>query len=164
MTTDPVDSTFSLAAGEVRSRGLDLNVVGNLTPEWRMMGSYAYVDAEVTKDNTLRSGTRLMNIPEQTFSLLNVYEFQEGTLRGLGLGGGGRYVDQRAGRTANVAFSMDSYTVFDLLAYYKVNQHVKLNLDLKNVFDTEYEEGAFGNVYAYPGAPRTVQVGIAYTL
>ncbi len=164
LTTDPVDSTFSVAAGEVRSRGLDLNVVGNLTPEWRVMGSYAYVDAEVTKDNTLRSGTRLLNIPEQTFSLLNVYEFQEGALRGLGLGAGGRYVDQRAGQTANTAFSMDSYTVFDLLAFYKVNEHVKLNLDVKNLFNTEYEEGAFGNVYAYPGAPRTVQVGIAYTL
>ncbi|MBV1812184.1 TonB-dependent siderophore receptor [Pseudomonas viridiflava] len=164
LTTDPVDSTFSVAAGEVRSRGLDLNVVGNLTPEWRVMGSYAYVDAEVTKDNTLRSGTRLLNIPEQTFSLLNVYEFQDGAMRGLGLGAGGRYVDQRAGQTANTAFSMDSYTVFDLLAFYKVNEHVKLNLDVKNVFDKEYEEGAFGNVYAYPGAPRTVQVGIAYTL
>ncbi|WP_122678978.1 TonB-dependent siderophore receptor [Pseudomonas viridiflava] len=164
LTTDPVDSTFSVPAGEVRSRGLDLNVVGNLTPEWRVMGSYAYVDAEVTKDNTLRSGTRLLNIPEQTFSLLNVYEFQDGALRGLGLGAGGRYVDQRAGQTANTAFSMDSYTVFDLLAFYKVNEHVKLNLDVKNVFDKEYEEGAFGNVYAYPGAPRTVQVGIAYTL
>ena len=164
LTTDPVGSTFSVAAGEVRSRGLDLNVVGNLSPEWRVMGSYAYVDAEVTKDNTLRSGTRLLNIPEQTFSLLNVYEFQDGALRGLGLGAGGRYVDQRAGQTANTAFSMDSYTVFDLLAFYKVNEHVKLNLDVKNVFDKEYEEGAFGNVYAYPGAPRTVQVGIAYTL
>ncbi len=164
LTTDPVDSTFSVPAGEVRSRGLDLNVVGNLTPEWRVMGSYAYVDAEVTKNNTLRSGTRLLNIPEQTFSLLNVYEFQDGALRGLGLGAGGRYVDQRAGQTANTAFSMDSYTVFDLLAFYKVNEHVKLNLDVKNVFDKEYEEGAFGNVYAYPGAPRTVQVGIAYTL
>ena len=164
LTTDPVDSTYNVAAGEVRSRGFDLNVVGNLTPEWRMMGSYAYVDAEVTKDNTLRSGTRLLNIPEQTFSLLNVYEFQEGALRGLGLGAGGRYVDQRAGQTANVAFSMDSYTVFDLLAYYKVNEHVKLNLDVKNVFDSDYEEGAFGNVYAYPGAPRTVQMGISYSL
>ncbi|WP_434677165.1 TonB-dependent receptor [Pseudomonas sp. R1-18] len=164
LTTDPVDSTYSVAAGEVRSRGFDLNVVGNLTPEWRMMGSYAYVDAEVTKDNTLRSGTRLLNIPEQTFSLLNVYEFQEGALRGLGLGAGGRYMDQRAGQTANVAFSMDSYTVFDLLAYYKVNEHVKLNLDVKNVFDSDYEEGAFGNVYAYPGAPRTVQMGISYSL
>ncbi|MBL4981041.1 TonB-dependent siderophore receptor [Pseudomonas fluorescens] len=164
LTTDPVDNTFSVAAGQVRSRGFDLNVAGNLTPEWRVIGGYAYVDAEVTRDNTLRSGTRLMNIPRNSFSLLNVYEFQDGALKGLGLGAGGKYVDQRAGQTANTAFSMDAYTVVDLLGYYKVNEHVRLNLDVKNLFNRDYEEGAFGNIYAYPGAPRTVQVGIAYTL
>ena len=164
LTTDPVDNTFSVAAGQVRSRGFDLNVAGNLTPEWRVIGGYAYVDAEVTRDNTLRSGTRLMNIPRNSFSLLNVYEFQDGALKGLGLGAGGKYVDQRAGQTANTAFSMDAYTVVDLLGYYKVNEHVRLNLDVKNLFNREYEEGAFGNIYAYPGAPRPVQVGIAYTL
>lgn len=164
LTTDPVDNTFSVAAGQVRSRGFDLNVAGNLTPEWRVIGGYAYVDAEVTRDNTLRSGTRLMNIPRNSFSLLNVYEFQDGALKGLGLGVGGKYVDQRAGQTANTAFSMDAYTVVDLLGYYKVNERVRLNLDVKNLLNREYEEGAFGNIYAYPGAPRTVQVGIAYTL
>ncbi|MGN8104019.1 MULTISPECIES: TonB-dependent siderophore receptor [Pseudomonas] len=164
LTTDPVDNTFSVAAGQVRSRGFDLNVAGNLTPEWRVIGGYAYVDAEVTRDNTLRSGTRLMNIPRNSFSLLNVYEFQDGALKGLGLGAGGKYVDQRAGQTANTAFSMDAYTVVDLLGYYKVNEHVRLNVDVKNLFNRDYEEGAFGNIYAYPGAPRTVQVGIAYTL
>ncbi|WP_205548303.1 TonB-dependent siderophore receptor [Pseudomonas carnis] len=164
LTTDPVDNTFSVAAGQVRSRGFDLNVAGNLTPEWRVIGGYAYVDAEVTRDNTLRSGTRLMNIPRNSFSLLNVYEFQDGALKGLGLGAGGKYVDQRAGQTANTAFSMSAYTVVDLLGYYKVNERVRLNLDVKNLFNREYEEGAFGNIYAYPGAPRTVQVGIAYTL
>ncbi|WP_138725787.1 TonB-dependent siderophore receptor [Pseudomonas lactis] len=164
LTTDPVDNTFSVAAGQVRSRGFDLNVAGNLTPEWRVIGGYAYVDAEVTRDNTLRSGTRLMNIPRNSFSLLNVYEFQDGALKGLGLGVGGKYVDPRAGQTANTAFSMDAYTVVDLLGYYKVNERVRLNLDVKNLFNREYEEGAFGNIYAYPGAPRTVQVGIAYTL
>jgi iron complex outermembrane receptor protein len=164
LTTDPVDSTFSVAAGEVRSRGFDLNVAGNLTPEWRVIGGYAYVDAEVTKDNVIRSGTRLMNIPQNSFSLLNVYEFQDGALKGLGLGTGLKYVDERAGQTANTAFSMDSYTVVDLLGFYKVNEKVRLNLDVKNLFDRDYEEGAFGNVYAYPGAPRTVQVGISYTL
>ena len=164
LTTDPVDNTFSVAAGQVRSRGFDLNVAGNLTPEWRVIGGYAYVDAEVTRDNTLRSGTRLMNIPRNSFSLLNVYEFQDGALKGLGLGAGGKYVDQRAGQTANTAFSMDAYTVVDLLGYYKVNERVRLNLDVKNLFNREYEEGAFGNIYAYPAAPRTVQVGIAYTL
>lgn len=164
LTTDPVDNTFSVAAGQVRSRGFDLNVAGNLTPEWRVIGGYAYVDAEVPRDNTLRSGTRLMNIPRNSFSLLNVYDFQDGALKGLGLGAGGKYVDQRAGQTANTAFSMDAYTVVDLLGYYKVNERVRLNLDVKNLFNREYEEGAFGNIYAYPGAPRTVQVGIAYTL
>lgn len=164
LTTDPVDSTFSVAAGEVRSRGFDVNVAGNLTPEWRVIGSYAYVDAEVTKDNVLRSGTRLLNIPKNSFSLLNMYEFQDGMLKGLGLGSGLKYVDERAGQTANTGFSMGSYTVVDLLGFYKVNDKVRLNLDLKNLFDRDYEEGAFGNVYAYPGAPRTLQVGIAYTL
>ncbi|WP_339071566.1 TonB-dependent siderophore receptor [Pseudomonas idahonensis] len=164
LTTDPVDSTFSVAAGEVRSRGFDVNVAGNLTPEWRVIGGYAYVDAEVTKDNVLRSGTRLLNIPKNSFSLLNMYEFQDGMLKGLGLGSGLKYVDERAGQTANTGFSMGSYTVVDLLGFYKVNDKVRLNLDLKNLFDRDYEEGAFGNVYAYPGAPRTLQVGIAYTL
>ena len=164
LTTDPVDSTFSVAAGEVRSRGFDVNVAGNLTPEWRVIGGYAYVDAAVTKDNMLRSGTRLLNIPKNSFSLLNMYEFQDGTLKGLGVGTGLKYVDERAGQTANTAFSMDSYTVVDLLSFYKINDKVRLNLDVKNLLDRDYEEGAFGNVYAFPGAPRTVQVGISYTL
>jgi iron complex outermembrane receptor protein len=153
-----------VAAGEVRSRGFDLNVAGNLTPDWRVIGGYAYVDAEVTKDNVIRSGTRLMTIARNSFSLLNVYEFQDGVFKGLGLGTGLKYVDERAGQTANTAFSMDSYTVVDLLGFYKINDKVRLNLDVKNLFDRDYEEGAFGNVYAYPGAPRTVQVGISYTL
>ncbi len=164
LTTDPVDSTFSVAAGQVRSRGFDLNVAGNLTPEWRVIGGYAYVDAEVTKDNSIRVGSRLANIPRSSFSLLNVYEFQDGALKGLGLGAGSKYVAERVGQTSNTPFSMGAYTVVDLLSYYKVNEKVRLNLDVKNLFNRDYEEGAFGNIYAYPGAPRTLQVGIAYTL
>lgn len=130
-----------------------------------MIGGYAYVDAEVTKDNVIQSaGHPAVEHPENSFSLLNVYEFQDGNLKGLGLGVGSKYVDERAGQTANAAFSMGSYTVVDLLSFYKINDKGRLNLDVKNVFDRDYEEGAFGNVYAYPGEPRTVQVGISYTL
>ena len=164
LTSDPQDSTLNVAAGEVRSRGFDLNVAGNLTPEWRVIGGYAYVDAEVVKDNTFEKGSRLLNVPRNSFSLLNVYEFQDGGLKGLGLGLGARYVDERAGKMGVNPFSMDSYTVVDLLGYYKVNERIRLNLDLKNLFDADYEEGAFGGVYAYPGAPRTVQAGISYSL
>ncbi|MNO76532.1 Ferrichrome-iron receptor precursor [compost metagenome] len=162
LTRDPADPNYNLAAGEVRSRGLDINVAGNLTPEWRVIGGYAYVDAEVTKDNRLPSGTRLANIPRNSFSLLNTYEFQDGLAKGLGLGVGVKYVDDRNGQTEAVTYNMDQYTVVDLLAFYKVNDNIRLNLDLKNLFNKEYDEGAF-NLYAYPGAPRTVQAGVSYT-
>ncbi|MDO7909455.1 TonB-dependent siderophore receptor [Pseudomonas sp. 22-AL-CL-001] len=164
LTRDPNDptGTYSVAAGEVRSRGFDLNIAGNLTPEWRVIGGYAYVDAEVTRDNTLARGTRLANIPRNSFSLLNTYEFQDGVAKGLGLGVGFKHVDDRAGQTAASTYTMDHYSVADLLSFYTVNEHVRLNLDVKNVFNTRYDEGAF-NTYVYPGAPRTVQAGVSYT-
>ena len=162
LTRDPVDPNYNVAAGQVRSRGLDINIAGNITPEWRVIGGYAYVDAEVTKDNRLPSGTRLANIPRNSFSLLNTYEFQDGFAKGLGLGVGVKYVDDRNGQTEAVSYNMDQYTVVDLLGFYQLNEHVRLNLDVKNLFNKEYDEGAF-NTYAYPGAPRTVQAGVSYT-
>lgn len=164
LTRDPNDpsGTYSIAAGEVRSRGLDINIAGNLTPEWRVIGGYAYVDAEVTQDNTVPTGTRLANIPRNSFSLLNTYEFQDGLAKGLGLGVGVKYIDDRAGQTAATTYTMASYSVVDLHSFYKVNEHVRLNLDVKNVFNKGYDEGAF-NTYVYPGAPRTVQAGVSYT-
>ncbi|CAI8758542.1 Metal-pseudopaline receptor CntO [Pseudomonas sp. IT-P12] len=162
LTLDPVNTNYSLAAGKMRSRGLDINVAGNITPEWRVIGGYAYVDAEVIEDNRLPNGTRLANIPRNSFSLLNTYEFQDGLAKGLGLGAGLKYVDDRNGQTETQTYTMDRYSVVDLLSFYKVNEHVRLNLDVKNVFNKGYDEGAF-NTYAYPGEPRTVQMGIAYT-
>ncbi len=162
LTRDPLDANYSIAAGQVRSRGLDINVAGNITPEWRVIGGYAYVDAEVTKDNRLPTGTRLANIPRNSFSLLNTYEFQDGFAKGLGLGVGVKHVDDRNGQTEALTYTMEQYTVVDLLSFYKVNEHVRLNLDVKNVFNKGYDESAF-NTYAYPGAPRTVQAGVAYT-
>ena len=159
---DPANDAFRVVAGEVRSRGFEVNVVGELTPEWRVIGGYAYVDAEVTKDSTLPKGTRLANIPRNAFNLLNVYEFQDGALRGLGLGVNLKYVDERAGQTAANTFAMDDYTVTDLLSFYKVNEQLRLNLDVRNVFNKGYEESSWNN-YAYPGEPRTVQTGFTYT-
>ncbi|MFV5644729.1 TonB-dependent siderophore receptor, partial [Acinetobacter baumannii] len=78
LTLDPVDSAYKVAAGEVRSRGIELNIAGQITPAWKIIGGYAYTDAEVTKDNTLQKGTALANIPKNSFNLLNIYEFQDG--------------------------------------------------------------------------------------
>jgi len=162
LTLDPVDSAYKVAAGEVRSQGIELNVAGQITPAWKIIGGYAYTDAEVSKDNTLKKGTTLANIPKNSFNLLNIYEFQDGLLQGLGLGINQKYIDKRAGQTANSTYTMKGYAVTDLVSYYQATPKLRINLDLKNLFDKVYDESAF-NLYAYPGESRTVQLGMSYT-
>ena len=166
LTSDPLDSNYQVAAGEARSRGFDISVAGNITPQWRVIGGYAYVDAEVTESSSasMPVGTRLANVPRHSFNLLDTYEFADGPLAGLGVGMGVKYVGDRKGSASTTAFDMDAYTTVDLLAYYPLTERVRLNLNLNNVFDEEYEERAWGNIWAYPGAPRTLQAGISVTL
>ncbi|MDP7843041.1 TonB-dependent siderophore receptor [Acinetobacter baumannii] len=143
LTLDPVDSAYKVAAGEVRSRGIELNIAGQITPAWKIIGGYAFTDAEVTKDNTLQKGTALANIPKNSFNLLNIYEFQVGPLQGLGLGINQKYIDKRAGQTANSTYTMKGYAVTDLVSYYQATPKLRLNLDVKNIFDKVYDESAW---------------------
>lgn len=41
-------------AGEVSSRGVELDLTGQLSERWSLIGSYAFTDAKVTKDLILK--------------------------------------------------------------------------------------------------------------
>ena len=150
-----------MAAGEVESKGFELNLTGNITPQWKAIANYTYADTEVVKDNTLLKGTRLANIPKNTFNLFSVYEFDSGTLNGLGLGMNQRYISDRRGQTANTTYNMKGYAVTDLIAYYNVSKALRLNANVKNIFNKKYDDSAF-NAYIYPGQTRLLQVGLTY--
>ncbi len=164
LTANPADTTYSIAAGEVRSRGFDLTLAGNPMPGWRVIGGYAYIDAEVTRDATLRPGTRLLNVPRHSASLLNVYEFQAGTLEGLGVGSGINLVGSRAGDTVGSTFRLPAYATVDLLAYYKIGDRVRLNLNVNNLLDRTYYDRSYNSVWVSPGAPLTVLGGVTIRL
>ena len=161
LTVDPGDSNFSVAAGEVRSRGFDLTVAGYLTPGWRVFGTYTHADAAVTRDNTLAVGTRIANIPADSVALQSVYEFQNADLRGLGLGGGMTYVSQRVAGTALSTFRLPEYTIFNLISYYWITPQVRVYLNVDNLFDAHYFDRAWQNRYATPGTPRIIMGGVA---
>ncbi|MDU6831380.1 MAG: TonB-dependent receptor, partial [Bradyrhizobium sp.] len=138
-------------AGKVRSRGAEVDVTGRLTQAWSMIGSYGYTDARVTDDPTYR-GKRLQNVALNTASLYLVYDFGAAVPGKLRLGGGARYVGDRAGDAAN-SFVMPSYVVADLFATYETkhqNLPVIYQLNVKNLFD---------NVY-YPSANSVLNVAV----
>jgi len=150
-TQDRDNPDFSVATGEVRSQGIELDVIGEILPGWRIIASYAYNDARVTEDNdSSRVGLRLQDAPYNTFSLWSTYEIQTGTLQGLGFGAGVFYVGDRIdGFIPSV--TLEEYVRVDLGIFYR-RDNWRVALNIKNLLDKEYIQSGFYN----PGEPFTV--------
>ncbi|WP_041116037.1 TonB-dependent siderophore receptor [Pseudomonas protegens] len=164
VTTATASETVTSVAGEVHSQGLELDLTGQLTDQWSLIGSYAYTDAEVTKD-TQYKGKQLQNVAKNTGSLSAVYDF--GSLIGgdrLRVGAGARYVGERAGDAPN-SFDLPGYTVADAFATYDTKvegQKVKFQLNVKNLFDKTYYTSSVSKYFVSLGDAR--QVSLSSTL
>lgn len=159
-TLDPDNPDFSIGIGEQRSRGIDLNVAGEILPGWNVIASYGLIDAEVTESNDLPEGSRVQNVPRNTASLWTTYELQRGDLQGLGVGLGLFFVDERAGDFSDT-FDLPSYLRTDAAVFYRRNNW-RAAINIQNLFDVEYfRSNNFGRVAIEPGAPLTVVGSLA---
>jgi iron complex outermembrane recepter protein len=155
-TPDPVDPLSSVSTGEQQSQGIEFDLSGEISPGWKIITSYAYIDAEVSEDNSIPVGNRLYNTPEHSASLWTTYKIQRGNLKGLGFGGGFNFVGERQGDLEN-SFTVDSYFLTLAAIFYERDQW-RLGLNFKNLFDINYiaatqNSRTDGNE---PGAPFTV--------
>ena len=75
--TDPNDPTRIVQTGSQRTNGYELGANGRMTPAWDIAGGYAYQDAFVTSATTAaQAGAQVGQVPHQTISLWNRYQFQ----------------------------------------------------------------------------------------
>ncbi|MEN9521569.1 MAG: hypothetical protein RLZZ381_4157, partial [Cyanobacteriota bacterium] len=157
LTDDPnnPDPDFSIQVGEQKSRGAELDVTGNILYGWDIIASYAYTDAKITQDNSFPVDNRLNNVPFNTVSLWTNYEFQQSALKGLEIGAGLFFVDEREGDLDN-SFSVPSYTRVDAVISYTTD-NLRLAVNLKNLFDIEYFDGSQSTTSITLGEPFNVQ-------
>ncbi len=160
VTQGPDSPLSSVQVGEQRSRGVELNVVGEILPGWNIIAGYAYTDAEITSDNQFEEGNRLPNAPKHAASLWSTYEIQRGNLRGLGFGLGLFFQGERSGDLNNT-FDLPGYLRVDAALFYR-RRNFQIGLNVQNLFDTEYYEGARNNVRVIPGEPLTVSGSIRW--
>ncbi len=163
LTLDPATNLYR-AVGKARSQGVDLQLTGQVTDALRVIGAFAYIDAQVTKgDTAIPAGSRILGVAKRSGSLLGVYEFQDGALRGSDLGAALTYVGDRSGE-AGTAFELPAYHTVDLLAHYKATQNVTLGLNLNNLFDEKYYERSYSRYWVNPGEPRNLTVSLTLNL
>jgi len=163
LTSDPADpNNYNRAVGEMESKGVELDVAGQIAEGLRLYASYAYTDAQVTKDvagvgGLSLVGTQNANVPKQSANLLLFKDMQIGG-RKLSIGGGPRYVGEREGAAAAFSeadfFKLPAYTVWKAMASYEASDKLKLSLDVDNLFDKEHYVSSYSSYWVMPGTER----------
>lgn len=155
-----VDSASGYSqTGKQRVQGVEINTTGNLTPNWNVTLGYTHQNTSVEKGSavTADGSDTLSYTPKQAFTSWTTYKLPFG----LTVGGGIRYTGGLHRGTDNVlnntpAFTK-SYTVYDAVASYDVNDNFSLRLNGYNLFDKEYVAAINKSGFRYtPGTPRYV--------
>ena len=147
----------AVTVGEARSRGLEVDAIGQVSPQLAVIGSYSYLDAKVTRD-PLYQGTRLANTAHNAGSLWGRWAIDERWAAGAGI----FFQGQREGDLGNT-FALPGYARVDAMASYAFkagNGKASVQFNLKNVFDTVYYSGSHPLVrdWIQPGTPRTASL------
>ncbi len=167
LTPDPqAPNEFSIAAGEVRSQGVELDVGGELTRGLRLSFAYAFTDARVTEDNNVfLVGRQLANVPRHSANLLLVQGFALGggqATAGVGLNAAARREGAVAPLAASDDFTLPGYATVKLLGSYRVDRHWLVSVDVDNLFDRTYYASSYSQVWVAPGMGRRVAVSVRY--
>ncbi|RJG00249.1 TonB-dependent receptor [Noviherbaspirillum sedimenti] len=162
-TTDPLTALVSLN-GNVRVQGIELGVVGRITPAWQVMAGYTFLDGKIVEsldtgtgaDAGIRSqGKTLQNTPRHSASIWSTYSFAGNWEAGGGL----VYSSDRFVNNFETAM-IDGYTRVDATLAYRQKKY-DVRLSLQNLTDKKYFESASGG-RATPVKGRTAIVTLAY--
>jgi iron complex outermembrane receptor protein len=167
-TIDPSDASQSIAAGEIRSRGIEFDLAGQFSTHWRVNANLVFNDVQVTRDTNLEVGGRLLNVPRVNGSLLAVYEDAFANGQRFGIGGGVTHTGKRLGvartqaeaNAGTAAFDLSSYTTAKLVGYWRITPSLRLTLDVDNLFDATYYTSSFNRLWVTPGMERAITVGL----
>ena len=163
LTLDVRNTDFSIPAGEVASKGVEVDMAGDIARDVRLSLAYAYTDAVVTQgDNAILTGSRFPNVPKHSATVLLTPRFKLGSGIAM-LGGGLSYVGERLGDVAaSSSFVLPSYTTARLVASYAPDTRLRFALNVDNLFDKQYYASSYSAVWVTPGMTRTVRLNARY--
>ncbi|MDU9411347.1 TonB-dependent siderophore receptor [Pseudomonas sp. zfem005] len=155
-----------------KAQGFEAEVSGEVLPDWNLTAGYSYthaLDGEKQRSNggepmnMLRLSTAY-RLPGQWRALtvggtLNWQsEIYGNTRRPVGRDSGGAIITQ----TTRV--HQQAYSVAGLMSRYEFDRHLSVSLNVSNLFDKKYYErvGFYNGVYW--GEPRTLTLGLDWTL
>ena len=148
---------YYIPMGEVESKGFELEVSGNLTPDWSLFAGYTYNKSKYKQSESSRylAGSNYSSYtPKHLFRLYSSYNLPFDNKKWT-IGGG---VNFQSRVTSLYNVQQASYAVWDANLQYQVSPHISLRFSVLNLTDKRYFENQKVRVYGgnnFYAEPRT---------
>lgn len=151
-------------AGEVQSKGVELEVAGQINSNWLVTAGYTVATAKYKHaTSSAAAGDRFAtDQPSQLLKLFTTYQLP-GTLNAWRIGAGTRIQNKIYKETGTARIQQGGYAVADVMLAWQATAALSVNLNINNLFDKYYYESigtpTNGNGF---GAPRNFLVTAKY--
>ncbi|MDX8504092.1 TonB-dependent siderophore receptor [Mesorhizobium sp. VK22E] len=141
---------------DLNSRGVELEANASLDNGFSVIASYTYLRVKIELGAEGTDGKELSATPNHILSLWGHYQFENGTLAGLGLGAGVRFAGASYGDDTNT-FRNDARALVDASLSYDFGyrnpklEGVELQVNAKNLFDNQQTICSAGYCYRDEG-------------
>ncbi|MFV0623486.1 TonB-dependent siderophore receptor [Sphingomonas sp. ac-8] len=154
-TLPPINGIDQLAPiGEVTSKGFEVDLTTDITPDWVLLVNYGYNDTKITGTAEGQSiinavGDRFANAPKHKVGFWTRYQVPA---IGTAFAVGGEHVSRRISLSGQ---TVKPYTIFDA-SITKSLGIAEVLLRVDNIFDKVYAASGFSDRSGhFPGEPRT---------
>ncbi len=161
---DSSNPDLMVQIGEEISKGVEVDIMGRITPYWNISANYSYNDARITESNNEKElGLQKPNTPKHSGGFWSKFIIPKGDLKGLGLGLGYNFVTERLGQVSRTSFPivLPAYGIADLAVFYKIH-HIQMQLNINNLLNKTYWVGGYDALGVFPGMPLNVKASISY--
>ena len=136
-TLDVIDTT---------TEGFEIQAMGHLTDRWAISGGYSYLDGNQINDDG-SEGNRKRELPMNSFSLWNNYQFNDRLGFGLGVVYQDEYFATNSGASST---TVPDFTRVDAAVFYDFSDKIRVQLNVENLTDELY----------YPNSHSTHQITV----
>lgn len=162
LVADPTPGapTGALATvGEARARGIELDVVGDITDDWTFTLSYGYNDMVILEGgdaiiNVADGSNEFANAPDHQFGFWTRYDIAP---INSAIAFGGQYVSEQISLSGQ---RVQPFAIFDA-SWITTWRNLQFQINARNLFDKVYAESGFlARTGHFPGEPRTFRAEV----
>ena len=153
----PVAGTVVLT-GSQRSSGVELSLVGQITPRWQASFGYARIEAEISSTTAAApAGRNVAQVPRDQLTLWNRYDVSDRIGVGIGL-----YHQSSSFATISNATRLPGYTRVDAALFVEIAEGVDAQINVENILGEKYFPNAHNDQNISTGAPTNARLTVRF--